>query len=129
MPSATEHQWAYDLAKELIDINGRHMTLVFDANVTSAGTAVGERVAVPKKVGVVGVQTRFTDQERSQWNTSAEDLAMLLDGQFKPAKGMRLFAGKPEDIDVDHDSFHRINNFSSVKPGELAALYRVQAVS
>ena len=114
MPNATEHQWAVDLATELLDTNGRAMTLT---EVVRMGPA-SNRVETTVDHAVVGVQTKYLGDEIDGTNILRTDMKVLIDSRVKPTVDMRLVDGVDE---------YSIKNVDVVAPGTLAILYRVQA--
>ena len=119
MPSSTVHLWAYDLAKEMIDENGRPMQLVYSKPVDSASQRPGESQTVEAVIDVVGLQTQFKRDERDLWGVSSKDKAIMFDAQVEPHTGWILRDGG-KDL--------RIDNMLSVAPGMTSIIYKVQAV-
>jgi hypothetical protein len=107
------HEWAAQLAAEMIGNNGRAATLV---TISNSGNAWNP-VQTSAEVDVTVLQTAFNANDKNQWLIEAHDKAFLLDSSVTPIVGSTL---------VDGETHYSIVNIATIAPGETTILHRVQ---
>ena len=107
------HEWAAQLATEMIGENGRAATLVTVSN----GGSAWDPVQASAEVDVTVLQTSFNASDRNQWLIEAHDKAFLLDSSVTPIVGSTL---------VDGATHYSIVNIATIAPGETTILHKVQ---
>ena len=108
------HEWAVELAAEMIGENGRPATLVTISNDGSAW----DPVQMSSEFDVTVLQTAFNSSDKNQWLIEAHDKAFLMDSSVTPIVGSTL---------VDGETHYSIINIATIAPGETTILHKLQA--
>lgn len=107
------HEWAAELAAEMIGENGRAATLVTISN----GGNAWNPVQVSAEVDVIVLQTSFNAADKNQWLIEAHDKAFLLDSSVTPIVGSTL---------VDGATHYSIVNVATIAHGATTILHKLQ---
>lgn len=107
------HEWAAQLATEMIGDNGRAATLV---TISNSGDAWNP-VQTSAEVDVTVLQTSFNAADKNQWLIEAHDKAFLMDSSVTPIVGSTL---------VDGETHYSIINIATLAPGETTILHKLQ---
>lgn len=110
----SDHNWAKELAADMIGEHGRGMIL---RTFTQSGDPWSP-TQTPVDVNVVGLQTAWTRSDRDEFLIETGDIKILIDSSVEPS-----IAGRIVDSGIDYS----IIDVATIAPGEQTIFYKVQA--